>query len=157
MRTRVTWLCLALVFSLGVSTLAPPGGEPAAEATTCPLGTIEFTVVGEVTVEPAGGQPHQPAYGAEISSPVEQAGEQITVVGLGPGGDGRGKGKLSDIVRACKLILRMQKLNPDARKSQLFYYQMLVSEVLQAHFVGKPLNLLLVCVAKAMEILMKED
>ena len=37
-----------------------------------------------------------------------------------------GRSKISAIIRACKIILRMARLNPETRRSQLFYYQMLI-------------------------------
>jgi len=34
--------------------------------------------------------------------------------------------KINAIIRACRLIMRMNQANPDARKSEILYYQMLI-------------------------------
>jgi len=36
-------------------------------------------------------------------------------------------GKIKAIIRACRLIMRMIQANPNARKSEILYYQMLVN------------------------------
>ena len=40
---------------------------------------------------------------------------------------GSNSGKVNAIIRACRLIMRMNQARPDARKSEMLYYQMLVN------------------------------
>ena len=39
---------------------------------------------------------------------------------------GNNSGRINAIIRACRLIMRMNQARPDARKSEILYYQMLV-------------------------------